>query len=115
MPESLRIPARGEIWDVDFHPKRGQMGRRPALVLSVDIFNGGPAGVVVLAPLTEAERKVRWHVPVQPSEGGAKLAGFVMCENVRSVSRKRLTRYRGGAGAAVMRAVEDRLRILLGL
>jgi len=42
-------PARGEIWLVDLNPTRGheQAGKRPALVVSVDLFNFGPAELVV--------------------------------------------------------------------
>ena len=45
---------RGEIWWVDLDPTRGheQAGRRPALVLSVDAFNHGPAGLVVVVPVS---------------------------------------------------------------
>jgi mRNA interferase MazF len=41
---NLQEPARGEIWDLDLDPILGreQAGFRPALVLSVDLFNQGP-------------------------------------------------------------------------
>jgi mRNA interferase MazF len=41
-------PNRGEVWLVDLNPIRGreQAGRRPALVVSVDEFNNGPADLV---------------------------------------------------------------------
>ena len=44
-------PARGEVWSVDLDPVRGheQAGTRPALVVSVDEFNEGPADLVVIA------------------------------------------------------------------
>ena len=45
---------RGEIWMIDFDPTRGheQAGRRPALVVSDDVFNAGPAGLVMVLPVT---------------------------------------------------------------
>ena len=42
-------PARGDVWLIDLNPTRGreQAGRRPALIVSVDEFNSGYAGLVV--------------------------------------------------------------------
>jgi mRNA interferase MazF len=112
-----REPARGQIWDLSFDPivGREQAGVRPALIVSVDLFNKGPAELVVVIPLTRTARRVRWHVPVNPPEGGLVSESFVQCENVRSVSKNRLKRRRGKASASTMREVDDRLRILLGL
>lgn len=60
-------PSRGEIWLVDLSPVRGHepAGRRPALVISVDEFNHGPAGLVHVIPLTTKERGIPLHVEVR--------------------------------------------------
>ena len=110
-------PSRGEVWDLNFDPTTGheQAGTRPALILSEDIFNEGPAEMVVVAPISRAQRKIRWHVPVAPPEGGLSSGSFIQCESVRSVSKQRLKRRRGRVSPPVMQLVEDRLRILLGL
>lgn len=110
-------PLRGEIWDLNFDPTVGheQAGVRPALILSEDIFNEGPAELVVVAPLTRTRRDIRWRVPIAPPEGGLSTQSFIQCENVRSVSRQRLKRLRGRVAAPTLQQVEDRLRILLGL
>ena len=109
-------PLRAEVWHLDFDPiiGREQAGFRPALVLSVDLFNAGPAELVVAIPITRTQRKIRWHVPVQPPEGGLAAESFIQCENVRSVSKRRLKRRRGRVSAETMEQVEDRVRILLG-
>src|SRR5437879_3840690 len=75
-------PARGDLWDTDFDPIKGreQAGRRPALVMSVDTFNRGPAELVVAIPLTRTERKVRWHVSVAPPEGGLSDVSYIKCD-----------------------------------
>jgi mRNA interferase MazF len=110
-------PSRGEIWDLDLNPTLGreQAGFRPALILSVDLFNQGPAELIVVVPLTRTARKIRWHVAVRPPEGGLTAEGFVQCENLRSVSERRLKRQRGRVSAEMLRQVEDRVRILLEL
>jgi mRNA interferase MazF len=114
---SIPAPSRGEVWDLNLDPTIGheQAGSRPALILSVDIFNEGPADLVVVIPITRTERKVRWHVLVKPPEGGLVAESFIQCENVRSVSRQRVKRLRGRVSESTLQQVEDRLRILLGL
>jgi len=113
MPE----PLRGELWDTDFNPVIGreQAGFRPALVLSVDLFNNGPAELVIVAPITRTDRKLRWHVGIRPPEGGVSAESFIQCENARSVSTRRLKRRRGKVSPDTLAQVEDRVRILLGL
>ena len=110
-------PKRGEVWSVDLDPTRGreQAGTRPALVVSADLFNAGPAGLVIVLPITSKDKRVRSHVGVDPPEGGLKTRSFVKCEDVRSVSVDRVTGRWGIVSAATITAVEDRLRILLGL
>ena len=67
-----RGPGRGEVWLVDVNPVRGheQSGRRPALVVSDDLFNRGPAGLVIVMPITSTVRTIPSHVRVSPPEGG---------------------------------------------
>jgi mRNA interferase MazF len=113
---SISAPSRGEVWDLSLDPTIGheQAGSRPALILSVDI-NAGPADLVIVIPITRTERKVRWHVPVKPPEGGLVAESFIQCENVRFVSRLRVKRLSGRASESTLQWVEDRVRILLGL
>jgi len=110
-------PARGEIWTVDLSPIRGreQAGRRPALVVSVDTFDRGPAGLIVIVPLTTRDRGIPLHVRVAPPEGGLARPSVIKCDSVRSIARERLTQRLGAVSGETMAQVEDRLRILLGL
>ncbi|HWQ70142.1 MAG TPA: type II toxin-antitoxin system PemK/MazF family toxin [Patescibacteria group bacterium] len=110
-------PSRGEVWLVDLSPSRGheQAGVRPGLVVSVDPFNHGPAGLVVLLPLTTVARGIPFHVEIHPPEGGVKARSFIKCEDIRSVAKERLSRPWGKISGSTWAAVEDRLRILLGL
>jgi mRNA interferase MazF len=110
-------PLRGEIWMVDLNPTRGreQRGRRPALVVSSNTFNRGPADLVVVLPITGTERGIPLHVPVAPPEGGLSKLSFVKVEDVRSVSKQRCTKRWGRVASDTMAAVEDRLRVLLDL
>ena len=110
-------PSRGEIWLVNLNPTRGheQAGIRPGLVVSVDLFNHGPAGLVVLLPLTTQDKGIPFHLEVNPPEGGLSAKSFIKCEDIRSVAKERLSRQLGAVSPATMVAVEDRMRILLEL
>lgn len=110
-------PARGEVWLAELSPTRGheQAGRRPALVVSEDIFNRGPAGLVIVLPMTSRARGIPSHVPIEPPEGGVDRRTMVLCEAVRSISVERLVERWGTVERRTLAAVEDRLRILLRL
>ena len=110
-------PARGEIWSVDLSPVLGheQGGQRPALVVSVDAFNAGPAELVVVLPLTSKAKGIPFHIEIQPPEGGVKQVSHVKCEDVRSISRERLRERWGTVSGTTLLQIEDRLRILLNL
>jgi mRNA interferase MazF len=110
-------PLRGDVWLVDLNPTRGheQAGRRPGLVVSVDSFNRGPAGLVVILPITSKAKGIPFHVEMDLSEEGLTQRSFIKCEDVRSVARERLFKRMGRVSEEVMGAVEDRLRILLDL
>ncbi len=110
-------PTRGEVWLVGLDPVQGreQAGKRPALVLSVDQFNHGPAELVVILPLTSKAKGVPLHVAVLPPEGGLSQPSFIKCEDVRSISKGRLLKKLGAVSAPTMATVEDRIKRLLGL
>ena len=113
----MTLPNRGEIWFLDLSPTQGreQSGSRPALVISDDRFNHGPAELVVVVPITSKFKGIPSHVPLLPPEGGVTQPSFIKCEDIRSVSRWRLAKRWGTVAPHTMTAVEDRLRMLLNL
>ena len=114
---TTQLPSRGEIWMVDLNSARGheQAGVRPALVVSVDTFNHGPAGLAVVLPVTSRAKGIPLHVAVDPPEAGLRIKSFIKVEDVRSVAVERLTRRLGQVTPGTITQVEDRLRILLDL
>ena len=110
-------PSRGEVWEVDLGPTRGheQAGRRPGLVVSTDRFNHGPAGLVVVLPITTAPKGIPLHVQVEPPEGGVRERSYVKVEDVRSVSTARLGERWGRVSSETVAAVDRRLGVLLDL
>lgn len=110
-------PLRGDVWLVDLNPVRGheQSGTRPALIFSVDLFNSGLAGLVVVIPITTRFKGIPFHVEVIPPEGGLVSTSYIKCEDIRSVAKDRLTKRLGAISPATLEMVEDRIQILLGL
>jgi mRNA interferase MazF len=110
-------PSRGEIWLVDLNPTRGheQSGRRPALVVSVDAFNSGPAGLVVVVPATTVDKRIPSHVRVEPTTTGFNKVSFIKCEEVRCISKERLERPLGTVDPVVLDDVGRIISIILDL
>lgn len=110
------MPSRGEVWMVDLSPTRGreQDGMRPALVLSVDKFNHGPADLVIVVPMTTTQRRIPTHVPVPAGEAGLAFDSYIKCEDIRSISKDRLARYLGDVSSSRVESVQRFVRILLG-
>lgn len=110
-------PGRGEVWLTDLSPVRGheQAGRRPTLIVSDTVFNQGPAGLVIVLPITSTVRGIPSHVEVVPPEGGLKVKSAVLCEGVRSISTDRLHSRWGQISPRTMAAVENVLRFLMRL
>ncbi len=77
------IPRQGDLITISFDPQAGheQKDRRPALVVSKDLFNSS-TGMAIICPITNTDRGYPFHVPVPES---SKLNGFVMVEQVKSV------------------------------
>jgi mRNA interferase MazF len=112
-----QLPARAEIWLVDFDPAVGreQGGRRPALVVSSDTFNHGPAGLLLTVPITSVAKAIVSHVPIAAGASGLERDSFAMCEQVRCISRERLQHRIGRAPRSVVSAVGRWLRVFLEL
>lgn len=110
-------PLRGEIWQVNFAGTQDneQTGVRPALVISSDDYNRGPAGLVVVCPITRSVRGIPWHVPLARGEGGLDEPGVIMCDHVRSVSTGRFLRQRGAVSLPVLEEVGRLIRYLFEL
>jgi mRNA interferase MazF len=77
------IPRKGDFVTVTFDPQSGheQKGRRPALIVSNDLFNRH-AGLAIVCPLTHTDRGFPFHVPVLDNPD---ITGFVMVEQVKSI------------------------------
>lgn len=72
---------QGDIVYMDFTPQAGheQRGRRPALVISSNLFNR-VSSLTMVCPITHTDRGSPFHVRL---DGRTKTDGVVMCDQVR--------------------------------
>ena len=110
-------PQRGEVWVVDFGESLGheQAGFRPAVVVSADRLNESPAGVLMVVPGTTARRDLPSHIEIEPGDSGLDQVTYAKCEDLKSISEKRLISRLGRVGSDVMFEIGRVLRFLLDL
>ncbi len=80
------IPSRGDIVYLDFNSTKGheQYGKRPAIVISNDIFNIH-TGMIIVCPITSNNKDYPTHYKLEDS---FKIHGSVLCEHIRSIDYK---------------------------
>ena len=102
------IPRKGDFVALTFDPQSGheQRGRRPALVVSNDLFNKA-TGLCIACPVTGSRHDFPFHVSIPEGEA---VAGVVMVEQVKSIDYRARSVKR--IGAAPEPVVEEVLSIL---
>jgi mRNA interferase MazF len=96
------------VWWVDFDPQAGreQSGRRPAIVVGSQFACALPNGLMLVVPCTSTDR----GLPFQPRVELDGRTGFAMCDQVKALSRRRIT----GPHRGVLDGSEiDRIKFVL--
>lgn len=111
--------SRGDVWLFDPEPTRGsEVGKklRPAIIVSNDIFNNGPSGLLIVIPLTSKDKKIPCHISILPKDGGVKAHCFAMCEQIRCISKERLISKWGSVNNPdILRQIAEWVSSLLSL
>ena len=115
----MTLPRRGEIYLVEFDPARGHEIKktRPALVIQNDIGNRY-SSVTIVAAITSKLSPVPYpvDVTVTPTKAnGLWVQSAVQLGQIRSVDKGRLVKRLGTLELAVMRRVDEAIKISLGL
>ena len=102
---------------MDFGVPVGREGgyARPAVVVSSDLLNAGPGGVIVVVPTTTSRRGLPVHVEIEPGESGLEETSYAKCEDVKSVSVERMVHRFGTAPPAAVHRIAQTLRYVLEL
>lgn len=108
---------RGDIWLVDFGDPIGheQAGLRPAVVVSDDPMNEGPSGLVIVVPVTTAQRGLPSHIEIDDADSGLAEVSYAKVEDVKSISVERLVRRIGSTPFNALFDIERVLRLLMRL
>lgn len=77
------IPSQGDIVSLDFAPTKGneQTGKRPAIVISNNIFNEHTK-MIIVCPITTNTKYFPTHYELEDTK---KIQGYVLCEHIRSI------------------------------
>ena len=111
----MTTPARGDIWLIDFGSPIGreQAGVRPAVVISSNLLNESPAGVLIVIPCTTTQRDLPSHIELDAAESGLDATSYAKCEDLKSVAEERLVSRLGKAPVPAMFAISRAVRYLL--
>lgn len=112
-----RVILRGEVYDVDLGQPVGREPafRRPALVVSSDVINNGPGDLVVVVPIGTVGYGLRTHVELEAGAGGLDHDSYARCDQLRTISTRRVTGRRGRVGPEHLVQVDRALAFLLDL
>lgn len=116
--KNTNTPKQGEIWLFDPDPIKGnEIGKkiRPCLVISNNVWNKIPTGMVIVVPLTSVNKEIPTHVLIPPPEGGLKILSFALCEQIRSISRGRLVKKIGNVSPHILEEVNSWILDLISL
>jgi mRNA interferase MazF len=104
---------RGEVWWVEFDPAVGSEVRktRPAIIVSNDAANRNLARVIVV-PLTSSTTRLYPGEALVTAVGQTSKA---MADQIMAADKSRLTRLLGVVSKADLLAIEDAMRVQLGL
>ena len=98
----------GEVWWALPDPAVGreQSGRRPVLIVSNEQFHRTVTTLVVVVPMTTKDRDWPNHVELNAG-AGMEQRSFAMTEQVRTISRQRLTKKIGVVEGSVLQGVRE--------
>lgn len=91
-------PLQGEVWLFDPDPVKGnEIGKkiRPCIVISHNLMNSGPSGLIFIIPMTSVHKGIESHVKIDPPDGGVSVTSFALCEQTKSISKSRLVKKLG--------------------
>lgn len=119
MTATLPHCSRGEIWFLDWNPRRGseQEGVRPGLIVQTDLDNHAPgARTTILVPLTSRGRAFVFYVSIPKSPAnGLSEDSWANCTQLLTVDKSRLVKRLGKVSAGQMQQVGEALRATLEL
>jgi mRNA interferase MazF len=109
---------RGDVVLCDLNPVTGteQAGIRPAVVVQIDRANAVSPHTVIVPFTTKIRRALLpSHAFVPAGVGGLTQDSVALCEQIRVIDKRRITRVLGHLDDPFMEEVAKAVRIILGL
>lgn len=104
---------RGEVY---LTALPNQAKSRPVIVLTADWLSVYALDVTVVPVTSVARARFPTRVELPAGEGGLKVRSWAKCDQVTTIAKDLLTgRSFGRVGAETMQAIEDAVRMALGL
>lgn len=109
---------RGDVVLCDLNPVAGseQAGIRPAVIVQIDRANAASPHTVIVPFTTKIRRALLpSHAFVPAGMGGLTQDSVALCEQIRVIDKRRITRVLGHLDDPHMEEVAKALRAILGL
>ena len=113
----IDFPRRREIWLARLDPAFGSEIKktRPVVVISNDIGNQFSPLVSVLPVSDKGTKTYPFEVLVSEGRSGLSKLSKVRCQQIRTIDKERLVKRLGVVGEDLVPAIEDALKLHLGL
>ena len=107
----------GEIYEVDLGVPVGREAQefRPGVIVSADLVNNGPGGLVGVVPVISTRYGLRSHIELEVGSSGLDHESFARCDQIRMLSTRRLGSLRGHVPMEQMKEIDRALRFILDL
>lgn len=108
---------RGDIYFCDLSPVVGseQGGVRPCVVIQNNV-GSKYAPTLIVAPVTSRSKKpLPTHVVVSKEETDLAREGTILCEQIRTIDKRRVQGYIGSCSQATIEAINVAIKISLAL
>ncbi|PKO20624.1 MAG: PemK family transcriptional regulator [Chloroflexi bacterium HGW-Chloroflexi-1] len=109
---------RGQVYYANLDPIVGheQAGYRPVLIIQNDTGNTfSPTVIVAALTTTLPPRPYPTEVRISAGTAGLEQNSSIRLDQIRTMDKRRLERYVGQLDAAIMRQVDEAIKISLGL
>ncbi|MFW6181713.1 MAG: type II toxin-antitoxin system PemK/MazF family toxin [Spirochaetota bacterium] len=115
--EQVRL-TRGTIVLVTLDPTFGheQRGNRPCVVLTdPEVIHDQRYPMVCVIPLTKTPGEGALYPSLSPGKSGLRTRSYALVDQFRSVDKRRITKLYGRMSSDELRAIEEGLRLFLGI
>ena len=113
----MKQVSRGQIYYADLSPVKGseQGGLRPVLIIQNDVGNKySPTTIVAIITTRKTKANLPTHIWLN-SECGLPKDSMVELEQLRTIDKMRLSKFKGTVSQEVMKEIDMAIKISLGV